>query len=456
MPLEHSVGPFAKFVNRKIAQICAYLCYFCDKNVTNTMKLSIHLKPKSTGEYYVFISLSHQSKRVLISTPYIIGAESVKDGKITNKAKYAEIYNKELLRYEERLGYIVAPELLDLATIKEIITNTRKEDVTVVEFFSAAEEHVKKIAQNPARKGTARVYLCDLKVFQKYIGRSKLYTFEMTRKIMQDYIKHMQDSGCKPSTIQNKMGTLKTLFYAVRDEYNDYDTGVLNVKNDPFRKLELPQVLISPGDKALSVDDLREIINIRLQKRAGYNINVLSRALDYFLLSFYLLGINPIDMYNLQIGQYKDGRIVYSRSKTKRRAGGSEISIPVCAQAEEIINRHRGKGEMLLDMQEHYGTANAVVSMVSRNLFTLYEMLDLQIDKDNFTWYSARHTWASIAANDCHFSDAEVARALNHQSEHKVTRGYIRPDWSLLDRMNEAVLAVVFEKKAETDESAPA
>lgn len=413
------------------------------------MKLSIHLKQKADGNYYVFISLSHQSKRVLISTPYIIGAESVKDGKITNKAKYAEIYNKELLRYEERLGYIVAPELLDLATIKEIITNTRKDDVTVVEFFSSAEAHIDRIEQTPARARTASVYRYTLQSFKRYTGRDKLYTFEMTRKMFQEYIKAMAEEDKKATTINNKVNILKVLFYAVRDEYNDYDNGILNVKNDPFKKLELPQVLLNAGDKALSLDDMRRIINAELEKGQGYRLPVLRCAMDYFLLSFFLLGINPVDLYNLKKEQRKDGRITYTRSKTKRRAGGAEISIPVCTQAAEIISRHKGRGEWLLDMRDDYCNVEAVVNMVSRSLSKIHPQLGLSIDKSSFTWYSARHTWASIAANECHFSDAEVARALNHQSEHKVTRGYIRPDWSLLDRMNEAVLAVI--NKAEVE-----
>ena len=415
------------------------------------MKLSVHLKQKADGNYYVFISLSHKSKRVLISTPYIIGAESVKDGKIINKAKYAEIYNKELLRYEERLGYIVAPELLDLATIKEIITNTRKDDVTVVEFFSASEEHIGRIAQNPARVRTANTYRYTLQSFRQYIGRDKLYTFELTRKMFQDYIKAMADEGKKATTINNNINIIKVLFYAVRDEYNDYDSGVLNVKNDPFKKLELPQILHNAGDKALAVDDIRKVVNAELEKGKGYRLSVLRCAHDYFLLSFYLLGINPVDLYNLKKSQYKDGRITYTRSKTKRRAGGAEISVPVCAEAVELINRHKGRGEWLLDMRDDYCNVEAVVNMVSRSLNKMHPQLGLSIEEGSFTWYSARHTWASIAANDCHFSDAEVARALNHQSEHKVTRGYIRPDWSLLDRMNDAVLAVVFEKKAGTE-----
>jgi integrase len=101
----------------------------------------------------------------------------------------------------------------------------------------------------------------------------------------------------------------------------------------------------------------------------------------------------------------------------------------------------------LLDLEENYTQVEGVVNMVSRNLNRIYKQLSLDIEEDSFTWYSARHTWASIAANECHYSDAEVARALNHQSEHKVTRGYIRPDWSLLDRMNEAVLGVVFNNE---------
>lgn len=411
------------------------------------MKLSIHLKAKSQGEYYVYISLSHKSKRVLIATSYTIGEEYVKDGKIINKAKYAEIYNKELLKYEERLGYIVAPELLDLATIKDIITTTRREEATVVEFFSAAQEHIERIKSQPERARTARVYELNIDSFRKYTKRNKVYTFEMTSKMIQGYVDHLIQEGQKPTTIRNKIAAVKTIFNAVKDCYNDYDTGVLVIKNDPFKRVVIPQVTRCAGEKALSVKDIRQIINYKPITIKGYTEYILNNALDYFLLSFYLLGINPVDMYNLKKSQYKDGRIVYSRSKTKRRAGGSEISIPVCLQAALLINKHSGKDEYLFDFREKYSNIETMVTMMHRSMSVMYSQLKLSVGRDSFTWYSARHTWASIAANECHFSDAEVARALNHQSEHKVTRGYIRPDWSLLDRMNEAVLDVVYNSK---------
>lgn len=411
------------------------------------MKLSIQLKRKDDWEYYVYIGLSHQTSRTLIATPYTISAEYVKGGKIINRAKYAEIYNKELLKYEEKLARIVAPDKIDIKTIKDILTASTTEKEDVVEFFSSAEEIIAKIKQYPQKARTAKMYGYYINVFRNYIGRDKLYTFEMTRKMMQGYVNYLSQDGKLPSTIINYLSCVKLIFNRIKDEHNDYDLGIINVKNDPFRKLQLPQASSSSGFRALSVEDMRKILAFHYIGHRRKQ-NTYSKGLDYFLLSFYLLGINPVDMYNLKKDQMKDGRIVYSRRKTQRRIGGSEISVPVCAEAAAIIKRRKGKGQNLLDMQDGYTRVEGVVRMMTRVLDAVHSLLDLQIEKNNFTWYSARHTWASIAANDCHFSDAEVARALNHQSEHRVTRGYIRPDWSLLDRMNEAVLAIV-NKKAE-------
>lgn len=420
-------------------------CVTFATKLRQTMKLSIQLKRKDGGEYYVYIGLSHKTSRTLIATPYTIAEEFVKGGKIINRAKYAEIYNKELLKYEEKLARIVAPEQLDVKTIKDIMTSSATEKEDVIEFFSNAEKIIAKMRQHPQKARSAYVYHYGIQAFKNYVGRDKLYTFEMTRKMMQGYIDYMLNANREASTINNNITYVKLIFNRIKDEYNDYDLGILNIKNDPFRKLQLPQVNGDSGHKALSVEEIRKIISFRFvghkRKEGTY-----AKGVDYFMLSFYLLGINPVDLFNLKKDQLQGGRITYSRRKTQRRVGGSEISIPVCPEALELIERHKGRGDYLLDMHDHYTRVEGVVGMMARVLREIHTLAGLQIDKDNFTWYSARHTWASIAANECHFSDAEVARALNHQSEHKVTRGYIRPDWSLLDRMNNAVLDVVYNK----------
>ena len=422
-----------------------YLRQKCDK----PMKLSIHLKPKSNEEYYVYICLTHQSKRVLMATPYVIGAEHVKKGKIANRAKYAEIYNNELLKYEERLGKIPAAEKLSLSSLKEILCASKTTDNEVVEFFSEAEKCIEEMEGNPKSRRTAMVYRSSLNLFKEYTRRTALYTFEMTSKMMQGYIDHLASSK-EPATIVNRVTIIRRLFNKVKDVHNDYDLGILNVKNYPFKRLRYPEVISQAGNKALSVVDLRKVISAPIPEGKGYRAYELEYGRDYFLLSFYLIGINPADMWDLTKDQLKEGWITYSRRKTQRRRGGAEISIPVSSYAMELLERHKGRGEYLLDVRDNYKSLESFVLQINRKLHKMYPFFNLDMDKEYFTWYSARHTWASIAANECAFSDAEVARALNHQSMHRVTRGYIRPDWSLLDRMNNAVLDVVY-KKAEVE-----
>lgn len=403
------------------------------------MKLSIQVKAKDLQNFYVYICIFHKGERVLIATNYIISAKYVKNGKITDIGKYAEIYNNELLRYQNLINQIPAIDVLSAKSIKEIITNADIDrSAEVVDFISFAQKHIKELSSTN-RKGTANAYLSSLLSFKKFINRDTIYTFEITSNLLHQYIRELYSEGKSAKTINVYITHLRVLFNACRDTYNDYDLGVLLIKNYPFRKLLLPKTESEAGRKALSVADMQKFIELDVAEE-------LQLAKDMFLLSFYLLGINMADLFNLKKADYKDGRIIYQRRKTIRRTGGSKISIPVSSYAESIIYKYIGRGNNLLNLCEKYKDAKSVNSCCSARMGVIYNLLAPEMEKKDFTMYSARHTWASIAANECHFSDAEVARALNHQSEHKVTRGYIRQDWSLLDRMNEEVMKIIFNK----------
>lgn len=407
------------------------------------MKLSIQVKRKDDTAYYVYVSLFHNGKRALIATDYIIAAKYIKDGKITNMAKYAEVYNNEVMKYQYRINRIVAVDMLSAADVKNIITANAIDPMEMIDFFEFSRDYIESIRKIEERKGTANFYEIGFLRFKRYIGREKYYTFELTSKVVTEYMEALRKEGLKETTISNHTNTIKTLFNACKMRYNDYDLGILNIKNDPFKIVKIAKKESNAGFRALSLEDMRKIALADFsQLRDTKQTAVLERGRDLYMLSFLLLGINPTDMYRLKKTDMVDGRIEYNRKKTKRRDGGAFISVPVCDRAMALIDKYKGKKDYLLNLNER--RLPLVNFAENYALKKLHAHLGLDIDIEYFTWYSARHTWASIAANDCHYSDAEVARALNHQSEHKVTRGYIRPDWSLLDRMNEAVLSVVF------------
>ena len=59
----------------------------------------------------------------------------------------------------------------------------------------------------------------------------------------------------------------------------------------------------------------------------------------------------------------------------------------------------------------------------------------------DITFYWARHTFATIARNKCQMNKDDIAEALNHvDGDHKITDIYIEKDWSIVDKVQAAVM----------------
>ena len=64
--------------------------------------------------------------------------------------------------------------------------------------------------------------------------------------------------------------------------------------------------------------------------------------------------------------------------------------------------------------------------------------------EDYYCVYTFRHTWGTVAQNDCGASISEVAFAMNHASGHQVTRGYLKIDFTPAWVLNEKVVNFIF------------
>ena len=54
--------------------------------------------------------------------------------------------------------------------------------------------------------------------------------------------------------------------------------------------------------------------------------------------------------------------------------------------------------------------------------------------------FTFRHTWATVAQNECGASIDEVGFAMNHSDRHRITRTYVKIDFSPAWALNEKVL----------------
>ena len=153
------------------------------------------------------------------------------------------------------------------------------------------------------------------------------------------------------------------------------------------------------------------------------------KYLDFFKLSFMLIGINVVDLCGLK--KITNGRVDYIRAKTHR-----PYSIKVESEAREIIDRYAGS-EGLVNFAENYGNYRHFYNNLCKGLREVKQQLGIE----ELTTYWARHSWATIAHKLGVCKDV-IAQALGHGS-HTVTDIYIEEDTKAMDEANRKVLDYV-------------
>lgn len=192
---------------------------------------------------------------------------------------------------------------------------------------------------------------------------------------------------------------------------------------------------------------MRTLLNLDLQYRYG-------EYRDLFMLTFYLIGINTVDLSKLTEDNIRNGRLEYRRAKTNKL-----YSIKIEPEAEEIIKRYRGKKHLLSFFEKHKnyktfrGLVNEALSRIGpvavneRGLAIKSEnkrAIMQPLEKD-LTIYWARYSWATYAA-DLEIPKDTISEALGHSHGAKVTGVYIKYNRDKVDEANRKVIDYVLGK----------
>lgn len=165
------------------------------------------------------------------------------------------------------------------------------------------------------------------------------------------------------------------------------------------------------------------------------------RYRDIFMLSFYLLGINMVDLCNAMRSDVVNGRLEYRRTKTHKL-----YSVLVQPEAQAIIGRYAGR-EHLLFVLEEYGDYRDFMHRMNGNLQCIgevktgnrYNVKERKPLHPKITTYWARHTWATIAHRIGVPKDV-ISMALGHSFGVRVTDVYIDYDMEKVDEANRRVI----------------
>lgn len=286
-------------------------------------------------------------------------------------------------------------------------------------FVSYYIEH----SNNYEKRSTRESNEYTLSVMRKYYTELDAMNFEdVTYAWLSDFEVWMKRHDMSQNTRKIHFGNIRT---AMREAYKRELTDA-----DPFRRFSFRPA--KTRKRSLDVAVLRSLINYSVEPYAEI-------YRDMFVLSFMLLGINSIDLYNLR-GITPQGRVEYSRSKT-----AGLFSIKVEPEAMALIKKYKGE-KALLCIADRWGDhrnfrhqMNAAIKRIGKAQGKGKK--DRQEDGlfAEVTSYWARHTWATIAS-DLDVPDATISLALGHSGENRVTDIYIRRNQQKVDEANRRVL----------------
>lgn len=331
-------------------------------------------KQLSNGKHKIRIAVRHRHETSYIITPYIIDDLSqFKNGQVVKRFD-ADIINMQLRnllnKYQEILNDTNGLAMLSSRELKNRLVNYSEKDGNIT-IGVICKEYVKELREDN-RIGYAELIERCGKYFTEFT-KGDIAAKDITPTTISNFERFLRNKKkLNQTTTGMYLVRLRVLTNLARKRYF--------VKQDipPFQDCKIPQSLERNLD--LSVEQFCKLKAYIPQSK------IESIAKDLWFLSFYLGGINLIDILSIKFSNVKE--IEYIRTKTKNtKRGDKRIGISIPVEALNIINKYKSDDNSL-----KFG-----YSFTYRN-FNRYIARTLQkigktIDINRLCFYSARKSF---------------------------------------------------------------
>lgn len=249
------------------------------------------------------------------------GASALHTSLIRQWQSQLEIVKVELLR-EGRTG-------IDVKELKDIVQNalfSKGDDVDKKDQDKLNWEkfYVKYVESKKNKSYRDSCQYTLNKMRELWPSFSELTFDDITLKWLKDFDEALVESGASQNTRNIHFKNIRTCLNRAIDEEltNNYPFRRFKIRAEETRK------------RSLTIEELREFIDADVEEYQQF-------YKDMFLLSFYLIGCNAVDMYSLS-DITPSGRVEYRRAKTHKL-----YSIKVEPEAMEKIERWRGNNNLI-------------------------------------------------------------------------------------------------------------
>lgn len=334
-------------------------------------------RPNGAGRYPIYIAVVVGKDVRYISTPFDVPDPSqFSNGRITTRG--AGEINKSLSfildEYRHKLARLDLSKFATASQLKEALTNqkqAKEKPLTVAQMFVNRIEQMKQ----EGRHSYANMLKYSTRVIGEIIGNP--FVKDLTRQDIRALLDAMRARGYASGNIQMRLTHFKA---AVNDLI---DRELIRYDMHPFKGILIPKSV--PKYTDISLADFHRIRNLKPDcKRLELGRNM-------WLLSFYLCGLNLVDL--TRLGQELRGQVLrFERQKTSDHTnGGGLVSFRIPSEARALIEWADTAGIFRERTQTEYKTLQRYVN---RCISLVAERVGI---RGSFSYYSARHTFAELA-----------------------------------------------------------
>lgn len=407
----------------------------CNKK-NETMATTKFFLDKRSGNapYPLKLTITHEGKAVHLLLGVKLNPEQWDGVKIVKHPRAGMLNNQLIARkadidcllYEwERVGKLKGKAVKDIKAMLVAVENGEREKVLL--FKDRLIGYIERKS-----KGTAEIYRSTLRLLERYCDIDSLQFEDITPAWLRELDSWLDSSSMSVNTRAIHYRNIRAIFNdAIDDEL---------ITAYPFRKFKIRTE--ETAKRSLTIAELRRLIN--WEGLEDYQ----RQYVDIFFLIFLLRGINLVDLCRLKKGDVVNGRIEYKRAKTHKL-----YSIKVEPEAMEIMERYKGE-KYLLNILDRYSDYNFYKVRLNRELKRVGSVVIGKHGRKTIrplfpklSTYWARHTFATIAKNECDISMDMIADLLGHTNGMAVTNVYVRKDERRMDAAARKVIDKVLYDK---------
>lgn len=352
-------------------------------------------KANKDGKHKVRISVAHNgTTRYIPTTIMLDSANEFKKGSIVKRpdASFLNTKLRGLLQHYQEL--IDELGFIDGFSCAELINMMKTTETQKHRTLSSVIDEYKEYAR--IKESTKASYTIAWNAIIKHVKGTTLMD-HITPSTIMTFDANLRKKGLASTSIRNYMIIFKTVVnYAVKCGYVFY-------RVHPFASYKFPSAKVR--ESWITTEQVKAIRDYKTT-----NVN-LARCRDLFMLSYYLGGINMVDLKRIPFDD-KSREIKYVRQKVETRGSDPikvEFSIP--DEAWVIIQKYRGKNGII-----KVGSGNGKRADES---FLIYYMKKLgeALNIPNLIYYSARKSF-SQQAFELGIRDSVIDYLLGHSANY--------------------------------------